>query len=626
MVRQALGVLVVLGVAVLAGTTFQEKVPCSECAKVQNASNRFCENCGKPMEHFKFLELMAKAKDQASRNEHRIAAATYIQAASRKVGNAYKAQALVGAGKCLFELKDYQPAGKELAKSLTLDPSSHEANLLLGRIELEVNKNPGKAKEHLLAANRLAGDETVAALWLADIALDEKNLTEALRLYQLAEKRNPEMARIQYLVAMILDSTGGSSAEIEARLKRAREIDPSWFDPPYLLAQRLMKWERYAEAAVYFSVCAAMRPQDAQLGLRTAQAYRLARDIPGSRAALERVLRSHPRNYAALLGLARIAYLHDKDIKAAEDYLERARAIAPNNPDIQFFHRLMVDIRDTRKEISIVTEFNCDRAAAWSPTGDQIAFQSDRGKKWDIYSLKIGGKPVKLTSEGDNGDPAWSPDGTKIAYHSNRGSTEIYVMDADGKNPRALTNSKGRDESPCWSPDGKLIAFASNRENSNNFDIYVMNADGTNLRRITSYTGDDIQPRFSPDGNRIIYVSQQSGHRNIYTIDLMGGSPRRLTNEAVDHNWPSYSPDGRYVLFSSKKTGKHKLVVMNADGSDPIPVTSNESDEIEGAWNPNGVRILCTTGKVPTVSTFDIKSYISPKRSEPSLKLEGNLP
>ncbi|HIE27313.1 TPA: hypothetical protein EYP66_08510 [Candidatus Poribacteria bacterium] len=48
--------------------------------------------------------------------------------------------------------------------------------------------------------------------------------------------------------------------------------------------------------------------------------------------------------------------------------------------------------------------------------------------------------------------PEWSPDGKQIVYSAGIGRTDIFVMDADGKNQKRLTNAQ-RDElnfQPTW--------------------------------------------------------------------------------------------------------------------------------------------------------------------------------
>ncbi len=48
---------------------------------------------------------------------------------------------------------------------------------------------------------------------------------------------------------------------------------------------------------------------------------------------------------------------------------------------------------------------------------------------------------------------------------------DIWLVDADGSNPRRLTVNVARDFSPRFSPDGKWIAFTSNRTGNN--DVFV---------------------------------------------------------------------------------------------------------------------------------------------------------
>jgi Tol biopolymer transport system component len=94
---------------------------------------------------------------------------------------------------------------------------------------------------------------------------------------------------------------------------------------------------------------------------------------------------------------------------------------------------------------------------SWAPDASRLAFAiSANATDTDVYSVgAAGGTPTKLTSSGVDTMPAWSPDGAQIAFASDRdsspgGATDIYVMDADGKNPVRLTTAAGKDSSPAW--------------------------------------------------------------------------------------------------------------------------------------------------------------------------------
>ena len=70
----------------------------------------------------------------------------------------------------------------------------------------------------------------------------------------------------------------------------------------------------------------------------------------------------------------------------------------------------------------------------------------------------MGGNQRNLSNnDSDEWDPSWSPDGKHILFIS---TADIYVMDADGGNPKNLTNHRRQNEfSPSWSPDGERIVF-----------------------------------------------------------------------------------------------------------------------------------------------------------------------
>jgi Tol biopolymer transport system component len=62
----------------------------------------------------------------------------------------------------------------------------------------------------------------------------------------------------------------------------------------------------------------------------------------------------------------------------------------------------------------------------------------------------------------------------KIAFISSRDcDREIYVMDADGKNIRGITDNFVDDLNPAWSPDGLMVAFFGKRSSSSQTEMVV---------------------------------------------------------------------------------------------------------------------------------------------------------
>lgn len=204
---------------------------------------------------------------------------------------------------------------------------------------------------------------------------------------------------------------------------------------------------------------------------------------------------------------------------------------------------------------------------------------------------------------------------TRIAFMSNRHDErngEIYVMNADGKRPRRLTEHPQYDSAPAWSPDGQKITFMSFR-NEDEFqgwgitgDIWAMNADGTNPINLTqSPEGKEAVPSWSPDGKQIAYRSWGIFNANgffqsdIWVMNADGTNQRNLTNHIASDNDPDWSPDGLQIAFYSDRDkawefdtwDNRDVYVMNADGTNPINLTNHPAEDNRPSWSPDGTRI-----------------------------------
>ena len=96
--------------------------------------------------------------------------------------------------------------------------------------------------------------------------------------------------------------------------------------------------------------------------------------------------------------------------------------------------------------------------------GDRIVFEYG-GDLWT--AAKTGGQARHLTSfQGVESDPKFSPDGTQIAFTGvYGGNQDVYVIPAEGGEPRRLTWHPAPDIVRGWSPDGKVV-FNSPRESA----------------------------------------------------------------------------------------------------------------------------------------------------------------
>jgi TolB protein len=102
---------------------------------------------------------------------------------------------------------------------------------------------------------------------------------------------------------------------------------------------------------------------------------------------------------------------------------------------------------------------------------------------------------------------------------------EIWVMNADGSEPRQVTHLGGANFAPYFTPDDQAIIFASNHTNprGRNFDLYLINVDGTGLEQVTTHGDFDGFPMFSPDGRHLVFASNRNGsvpgETNVFIAD-----------------------------------------------------------------------------------------------------------
>src|SRR5262249_24085473 len=123
---------------------------------------------------------------------------------------------------------------------------------------------------------------------------------------------------------------------------------------------------------------------------------------------------------------------------------------------------------------------------------------------------------------------------------------DLWVADADGKEPRRLTSHPGEERNPYFSPDGRHIAFTASYDG--NVDVYVIPVEGGEPTRLTWHPGEDVVRGFTPDG-KVLFSSQREAFTRrfsqFFTIGVEGGVPHRLQIPSGEGG--AISPDGDFL-------------------------------------------------------------------------------
>src|SRR4029079_14439784 len=86
---------------------------------------------------------------------------------------------------------------------------------------------------------------------------------------------------------------------------------------------------------------------------------------------------------------------------------------------------------------------------------------------------------------------------------------KLYRVAADGSEQKEVLGSKyGTVGRPTWSPDGSSRAVSMS-DVSRTDDIYIMPADGGEPKKVTFDSAGDRSPAFSADGKKLHFIRSE---------------------------------------------------------------------------------------------------------------------
>jgi Tol biopolymer transport system component len=208
-----------------------------------------------------------------------------------------------------------------------------------------------------------------------------------------------------------------------------------------------------------------------------------------------------------------------------------------------------------------------DRRPRFSPDGSQIAFYSNRGGNYEIWTVsRDGGGLRQLTADPARRNaryPTWAPDGRRLLF-SREGVTGLIVdaAGAPGSPPLAelppyAPEGGGYFEAFSWSPDGRWIAGTLVSAGAIRGGIAVYDLQQEAYAPLTDF---GTFPEWLPDSRRLVFQGRLAsgnlasrdypGDEGVFVVERDTGGVRQVLGTPGESlAYPTVAPDGGWLVY-----------------------------------------------------------------------------
>jgi serine/threonine protein kinase len=247
-----------------------------------------------------------------------------------------------------------------------------------------------------------------------------------------------------------------------------------------------------------------------------------------------------------------------------------------------------------------------ERAPAWFPDSQQLAFTSDRAGRFQVYLGAADGRaPELLLASDDNQERvAVSPDGRQLLVSGNRQNANLIAYDLRTGQETSLSADFGLQLYPELSPDGQQLVYQATNANVNLNEAIMLKANEP-AKQPSKLTAPGFHAKWSPDKQALAFIRYHDGQAELRKVSSSGRNEQLLASAPLfggQTSMPYYrmgtafewSPNGAQLVYHSLKSGADNLWSVAADGSNDRQITqlTEVKDRLQSPyWSPEGQRL-----------------------------------
>jgi Tol biopolymer transport system component len=249
--------------------------------------------------------------------------------------------------------------------------------------------------------------------------------------------------------------------------------------------------------------------------------------------------------------------------------------------------------------------------AAWSPSGDRLAFVTLDAGRWDVVVATLKGVRRRITNDrAAQLNVTWSSKGDRLVFDRiEKGTSNLWSIPAKGGRSTQLTRSPGVAEmNPAHSPVADEVAYDA-ADAKGRYDLYVLDLNNRRSRRVTHDAADDGDPTWSPDGSRLAYRRGVGADYEIARISASGQG--RPFNVSRDPGGLDLSPSWQGGSMSRAEAYGRRVLAISPMWIFWCDERWPGKDVPETLYGTDKVNHMCGGGKADTIRARPAGDFVS---------------